>query len=191
MEIPIYCQYLSWMSSPPLPLLLQVILNRCNGPLTIRRTLLPSFLVNFSTFAFLFNFSFLKQTNHQSFRYRGRICIININNRDLYVHQGISLIEYIGNSFFSYTMLPRLPSSLWYIIHYHVLHLPCNGCCVSLGEQHLIRKKGLGAHAECKYLAIRYKFILRERKQEALRPNIANRAAVPLLNANKVDKVLI
>ena len=29
-------------------------------PLTIRRTLLPSFLVNFSTFAFLFNFSFMK-----------------------------------------------------------------------------------------------------------------------------------
>ena len=30
----------------------------CKGPLTIRRTLLPSFLVNFSTFAFLFSFFF-------------------------------------------------------------------------------------------------------------------------------------
>ena len=27
----------------------------------------------------------------QSFRYRGRICITNINNRDFNVHQGISL----------------------------------------------------------------------------------------------------
>ena len=30
------------------------------GPLTIRRTPLPSFLINFSTFAFLLNFSFMK-----------------------------------------------------------------------------------------------------------------------------------
>ena len=30
------------------------------GPITIRRTPLPTFLVNFSTFAFLLNFSFMK-----------------------------------------------------------------------------------------------------------------------------------
>ena len=30
------------------------------GPITIRLTPLPSFLVNFSTFAFLLNFSFMK-----------------------------------------------------------------------------------------------------------------------------------
>ena len=32
----------------------------CKGPITIRRTPLPTFLVNFSTFAFLLNFSFMK-----------------------------------------------------------------------------------------------------------------------------------
>ena len=42
----------------------------------------------------------MKYRNHQGFRYRGRICIKNINNRDFYVHQGISLKEYIGISFF-------------------------------------------------------------------------------------------
>ena len=43
---------------------------KVEGPITIRRTPLPSFLVNFSTFAFLLNFSFMKLRNHQSFRYR-------------------------------------------------------------------------------------------------------------------------
>ena len=33
---------------------------QAKGPLTIRRTPHPSFLVNFSTFAFLLNFSFMK-----------------------------------------------------------------------------------------------------------------------------------
>ena len=75
------------------------------GPITIRRTPLPTFLVNFSTFAFLLNFSFMKYRKHQSFRIRGCICITNINNRDFYVHQGIYLKEYIGISIFSYTML--------------------------------------------------------------------------------------
>ena len=58
----------------------------------------------------------------------------NINNRDFYVHQGISLKEYIGISiFFTYTMLfpPSYTTSFRYIIHYHVLHVPCNGSCVS------------------------------------------------------------
>ena len=75
------------------------------GPITIRRTPLPTFLVNFSTFAFLWNFSFMKLRKHQSFRDRGCICITNVNNRDFYVHQGIYLKEYIGISTFSYTIL--------------------------------------------------------------------------------------
>ena len=37
-----------------------VDLKKLKGPLTIRRTPLPTFLVNFSTFAFLLNISFMK-----------------------------------------------------------------------------------------------------------------------------------
>ena len=75
------------------------------GPITIRRTPLPTFLVNFSTFAFLLNYSFMKYRKHQSFRDRGCICITTFNNRDFYVHRGIYLKEYIGISTFSYTIL--------------------------------------------------------------------------------------
>ena len=92
------------------------------GPLTIRRTLLPTCLVNFSTFAFLLNFSFIKQRNHQSFMYRGRICITIINNRDFYVHQGISLKEYIGISILSYTILFPPVIHNFLLIYYS---LPC------------------------------------------------------------------
>ena len=48
----------------------------------------------------------MKKRNHQSFRYPGRICITNINNRDFYVHQGISLKEYIVISIFLYDAVP-------------------------------------------------------------------------------------
>ena len=34
------------------------------GPITIRRTAIPRMVVNFSTFAFLLNFSFMKQIKH-------------------------------------------------------------------------------------------------------------------------------
>ena len=30
---------------------------------------------------------------------------------------------------------PWYTTSFWYVIHCHVLHLPCNGSCVSQGEQ--------------------------------------------------------
>ena len=79
------------------------------GPITIRRTPLPTFLVNFSTFAFLLNFLFMRQRKHPSFRDRGCICITITNNRDFYVHQGIYLKEYIGISTFSYTILSPPP----------------------------------------------------------------------------------
>ena len=61
------------------------------GSITIRRTAIPSMVVNFSTSAFLLNFSFMKYIKHLSFGYRGHICITNINNRDFYYYQGISL----------------------------------------------------------------------------------------------------
>ena len=35
---------------------------------------------------------------------------------------------------------PWYTTSFWYVIHYHVLHLPCKGSCVSQGEQLRIRK---------------------------------------------------
>ena len=70
------------------------------GSITIRRTAIPSMLVHFSTFEFLLNFSFMKYRKHFRFGYRDHICITNINNRDFYVYQGISLYEYIEISFF-------------------------------------------------------------------------------------------
>ena len=36
---------------------------------------------------------------------------------------------------------PWYTTSFWYVIHYHVIHLPCNRSCVSQGEQLRIRKK--------------------------------------------------
>ena len=47
------------------------------GALTIRpfsSPLLKNMLVNFSTFAFLLNFSFMKYRKHQSFGFSGYIC---------------------------------------------------------------------------------------------------------------------
>ena len=35
---------------------------------------------------------------------------------------------------------PWYTTSFWYVIHYHVLHLPCKGSCVSQGGQLRIRK---------------------------------------------------
>ena len=82
-----YILYLG-MSSKICKLYIEVLVE---GSITIRRTAIPSMLVNFSTFAFLLNVSFIKYRKHQSFGYRGLICITNINNRDFYVCQGISL----------------------------------------------------------------------------------------------------
>ena len=114
---------------------------RRDGLITIRRTLLPSVFISFSTFAFLLNFSFMKWRNHQSFRYRGRICITNINYRDFYVHQGISLIEYIGISIFLYDAVPPRNTQLPFDILFITMFYTClvTEVVVSQGEQHRIK----------------------------------------------------
>ena len=103
----------------------------CKGPITIRRTLLPSFLVYFSTFAFFFNFSFMKKRN-QSYRYRGLICITNIDNQDFNVHQGISLKEYIGISIFLIRCCSPPPPPPPSVIHNFLLiySLPYSTCAL-------------------------------------------------------------
>ena len=116
------------------------------GSLTIRPFSSPrlkNMLVNCSTFAFLLNFSFMKYRKHHSFGFWGNICLTNINSRDFYIYKGISLWEYIEVSIFSYTMLfpPWYTTSFWYIIHYHVLRVPCNGNCVSQGGGTVSYKK--------------------------------------------------
>ena len=60
----------------------------------------PQLFCQFFNFRIFNKFFIYEVKNHQRFWYRGRICITNINNRDLYVHQVISLIEYIGVSIF-------------------------------------------------------------------------------------------
>ena len=57
----------------------------------IRRTAIPSMLVNFSSFAFLLNFFIHELNKTLKFRVLGHICITSINNQDFYVYQGISL----------------------------------------------------------------------------------------------------
>ena len=52
-----------------------------------------------------------KKKNIKVLGYRSCICITNMNNRDFYVHQGISMKEYtsMGISTSSYTILPPPP----------------------------------------------------------------------------------
>ena len=74
----------------------------------------------------------MKWRNHQSFRYRDRICITNINIRDFYVHHDISLNEYIGiSTFFLIRCCPPPP----------VIHNFRYKACVEHGNEWYIKRK--------------------------------------------------
>ena len=107
------------------------------------RTLLPSFFCQFFNFRIFIRFFIYEVKKPWTFRYRGRICITNINNRDFYAHQGISLKEYIGISIFLIRCCPPRNTQLPFDILFITIHVPCNGSCVSQwggGGQHRIRK---------------------------------------------------